>query len=62
MDNTERSDSVYVNTYVYVNIQILSKTVGKEWQLPPVYLNRREDLWITHQVMRVMGVHQNDLK
>ena len=44
MDNTERSDSVYVNTYVYVNIQILSKTVGKEWQLPPVYLNRREDL------------------
>ena len=44
MDNTERSDSVYVNTYVYVNIQILSKTVGKQWQLPPVYLHRREDL------------------
>ena len=28
MDNTERSDSVYVNTYGYVNIQILSKIVG----------------------------------
>ena len=45
MDNTERSDSAYVNTEV----------VETSSSLHP----QRK---ITHQVMRVMGVHQNDLK
>ena len=45
-----------------LKIQMLSKIVRKQWQLPPVCLHRGKDLSITHQVMRAMGVHQNDLK
>ena len=43
MDNTERSDSIYVNTEQVENPNFIENS-GKQWQLPPVYLHRRKDL------------------
>ena len=62
MDNTESSDSVYVNTEEVENPDFIENSGVKEWQGPPVYLHRRKYPWITHLVIRVMGVHHNDLK